>query len=73
MRARLSLQPSDGGGAGQWAPYVELKRNSVRHRFMPVLLRSLLRFYSLHIGAWCVCVTLPGKTVPEIHGWNGIV
>lgn len=53
MRARLSLQPSDGGGG--WAPYVELKRNSVHHRFMPVLLRSLLHFYSLHTGAWCVC------------------
>lgn len=48
---------SDGGG---WAPYIELKRNSVLHRSIahllgPVRLRSLVHLYSFYIGAWSVC------------------
>ena len=48
MRACLSLQMV---GAG--APYIELKRNSVQHRFIvhlvPVRLRSLVHLYSFII------------------------
>lgn len=70
MRARLSLQPSDGGEAGHHT------LNSKETLTITVLCLFFCVAYctfTVFIQEPGACVTLPGKSVPEIHGWNGIV